>query len=103
MITYRPNTSSIREIQSGNSNSRPYLLVVYSIIRAKVILYMDWCPSQYNIFGNDLDDEAAKTVSSIGKELSLKLGKTEAYGKLRKKIKQPEDHWSCKRSPDILT
>ena len=99
VVILTDSLSSIRSIQSGNSHSRPDLIIqvnqlVDSVIRAKVILYMDWCPSHCNIFGNDLADEAAKTGSSIGKELPLKLGKTEAYGIIKKKIKQQwADNW----------
>ena len=93
MVILTDSLSSIRAIRSGNSNSRPDLLIqnnqlVDSIIRANIIIYMDWCPSHCNVTGNDLADEAAKAGSSFGRELSLRLGKTEAYGIIKKKVRQ---------------
>ena len=93
VVILSDSLSSIRSIRSGNSNSRPDLLIqinqlIDSIIRANIILYMDWCPSHCNVIGNDLADEAAKAGSSYGRALSLRLGKTEAYGIIKKKVKQ---------------
>ena len=93
VVILTDSLSSIRAIRSGNSNSRPDLLIqinqlVDSIIRANIIIYMDWCPSHCNVTGNDLADEAAKAGSSFGRELSLRLGKTEAYGIIKKKVRQ---------------
>ena len=43
---------------------------------------MDWCPSHCNIVGNDLADEGAKTGSTHGRELNIKMSKTEAYSRI---------------------
>ena len=93
VVILTDSLSSIRSIRSGNSNSRPDLLIqinqlIDSIIRANIILYMDWCPSHCNVIGNDLADEAAKAGSSYGRALPLRLGKTEAYGIIKKKVKE---------------
>ena len=50
-------------------------------------MYLDWCPSHCNILGNDMADEAAKSGSIRGKQLKLKLTKTEVYG-LTKRAKK---------------
>ena len=54
---------------------------------------MDWCPSHCNIVGNDLADEAAKTGSTHGRELNIKMSKTEAYSRIKRVIK---DQWAKK-------
>ena len=51
---------------------------------------MDWCPSHCNIVGNDLADEAAKTGSTHGRELNIKMSKTEAYSRIKRVIKEME-------------
>ena len=54
---------------------------------------MDWCPSHCNIVGNDLADEAAKTGSTHGREVNIKMSKTEAYSRIKRVIK---DQWAKK-------
>ena len=54
---------------------------------------MDWCPSHCNIVENYLADEAAKTGSTHGRELNIKMSKTEAYSRIKRVIK---DQWAKK-------
>ena len=96
VVILTDSLSSIRALRSGNSNSRPDLitkinLLIDDIIRNKIILYLDWCPSHCNILGNDMADEAAKIGSIRGKQLKLKLSKTEVYGLIKRAIKL---HWA---------
>ena len=98
VVILTDSLSSIRALKSGNSNSRPDLILqvntlVDAIVRENVILNMDWCPSHCNIVGNDLADEAAKTGSTHGRELNIKMSKTEAYSRIKRVIK---DQWAKK-------
>ena len=92
VVILTDSLSSIRAIKSGNSNSRSDLLVqvnmlIDQVLRAKTILYMDWCPSHCNVLGNDMTDIAAKEGSFKGREINIKLGKTEAYGLIKRAVK----------------
>ena len=96
MVILTDSLSSIRALKSGITNSRPDLILqvntlVDAIVKDNVTLNMDWCPSHCNIVGNDLADEAAKTGPTQGRELNIKMGKTEAYSRIKKVIK---DQWA---------